>query len=123
VAANQRTLKLFFLVLLYFLKISSFSIKINEIIEIIKKLALNYNESVLCTAVIIIKRVHTFFNKVENHHSYIRIIVLIDKCRYAFYDYDGSVNVAYDLILVGLRVAFSLINRVAKIPKSVSSKS
>jgi hypothetical protein len=32
----------------------------------------------------------TFFNKIENPYNYIRIFDLIDKCRYAFCDYDGS---------------------------------
>jgi hypothetical protein len=44
------------------------------------------------TAVIIIKRVSTFVDKVENPYNYIRILDLIDKCRYAFCDYDGSIR-------------------------------
>ncbi len=42
------------------------------------------------TAVIIIKRVSTFVNRFENPYVIIRIFDLIEKCRYAFYDYDNS---------------------------------
>jgi hypothetical protein len=52
---------------------------------------------ILChTAVISIKHVSTFVNKVETHHSYIRIFDLIDKCRYVFYAYDGSIWVCME---------------------------
>ncbi len=52
-------------------------------------------------AVINIKHVSTFVNKDENHCSYIWIFDLIDKCRYVFYDYDGS-----ELLLWFFWVAF-----------------
>jgi hypothetical protein len=44
------------------------------------------------SAVITIKHVSTFVNKVENYCSYIRTFDLIDKCRYVFYGYDGSIK-------------------------------
>ncbi len=43
------------------------------------------------TAVITIKHVSTFVNKVENPYVAMRIFDLIDKCRYVFYGYDGSI--------------------------------
>ncbi len=44
----------------------------------------------LSSAVISIKHVSTFVNKVENPYVTTMIFDLIDKCRYVFYGYDGS---------------------------------
>ncbi len=41
------------------------------------------------SAVISIKHVSTFVNKVENPYVTTMIFDLIDKCRYVFYGYDG----------------------------------
>ncbi len=43
-------------------------------------------------AVITIKHVSTFVNKVENPYVTTIIFDLIDKCRYVFYGYDGSMG-------------------------------
>ncbi len=43
-------------------------------------------------AVISIKHVSTFVNKVENPYVTTMIFGLIDKCRYVFYGYDGTVH-------------------------------
>ncbi len=42
------------------------------------------------TAVITIKHVSAFVNKVEIPCNFKEIFDLIDKCRYVFYGYDGS---------------------------------
>ncbi len=44
-----------------------------------------------CAAVISIKHVSTFVNKVENPYVTTMIFDLIDNCRYVFYAYDGTV--------------------------------
>jgi hypothetical protein len=41
-------------------------------------------------AVITIKHVSTFVNKVEDLFEITRNFDLVDKCRYVFYGYDGS---------------------------------
>jgi hypothetical protein len=46
----------------------------------------------LSAAVITIKHVSTFVNKVENSYVIARIFDLIDKCRYVFYGYDGRAH-------------------------------
>jgi hypothetical protein len=46
------------------------------------------------TAVITIKHVSTFVNKVESPYVTTIIFDLIDKCRYVFYGYDGSLRVS-----------------------------
>ncbi len=43
-------------------------------------------------AVITIKHVSTFVNKVEIPCNFKEIFDLIDKCRYVFYGYDGSLS-------------------------------
>ncbi len=43
------------------------------------------------TRVITIKHVSTFVNKVEDLFEITRNFDLIDKCRYVFYGYDGSI--------------------------------
>ncbi len=45
------------------------------------------------SAVISIKHVSTFVNKVENPYVTTMIFDLIDKCRYVFYAYDGRYKV------------------------------
>jgi hypothetical protein len=47
--------------------------------------------NMLYTAVISIKHVSTFVNKVEKLYVTTMIFDLIDKCRYVFYAYDGSI--------------------------------
>jgi hypothetical protein len=46
---------------------------------------------VFLSAVITIKHVSIFVNKVENPYVTMRIFDLIDKCRYVFYGYDGII--------------------------------
>jgi hypothetical protein len=59
------------------------------------------------TAVITIKHVSTYVNKVENPCNYLRIFDVIDKCRYVFYDYDGSIDqLKYNLDLVDPFIKF-----------------
>ncbi len=48
------------------------------------------HELMIWTAVITIKHVSTFVNKVEDLFEITRNFDLIDKCRYVFYGYDGS---------------------------------